>query len=81
MKHPEKLDVVIFRENTEDVYAGIEWKQGTPEALKVIEWLTKEMGCKIRPDSGIGVKPISITGTKRLVVVPSATPSRTIAAA
>jgi isocitrate dehydrogenase len=67
MKHPEKLDVVIFRENTEDVYAGIEWKQGTPEALKVIEWLTKEMGCKIRPDSGIGVKPISITGTKRLV--------------
>lgn len=67
VKNPEKLDVVIFRENTEDVYAGIEWKQGTPEAQKVIEWLTKEMGCKIRPDSGIGVKPISITGTKRLV--------------
>ncbi len=67
VKNPEKLDVVIFRENTEDVYAGIEWRQGTPEAQKVIEWLTKEMGCKIRPDSGIGVKPISITGTKRLV--------------
>ncbi|MCS7314999.1 MAG: isocitrate dehydrogenase (NADP(+)) [Bryobacterales bacterium] len=67
VRNPEKLDVVIFRENTEDVYAGIEWKQGTPEAQKVIEWLTREMGCKIRPDSGIGVKPISITGTKRLV--------------
>jgi len=67
MKHPELLDIVIFRENTEDVYAGIEWKQGTPEAAKVIEFLTKEMGSKIRPDSGIGVKPISVTGSKRLV--------------
>jgi isocitrate dehydrogenase len=67
MKHPELLDVVIFRENTEDVYAGIEWRQGTPEARKVIEWLNREMGCKIREDSGIGVKPISITGSKRLI--------------
>ncbi|MEJ5366682.1 MAG: isocitrate dehydrogenase (NADP(+)) [Bryobacteraceae bacterium] len=67
MKHPELLDIVIFRENTEDVYAGIEWKQGTPEAAKVIEFLTREMGAKVRPDSGIGVKPISITGSKRLV--------------
>ena len=67
MKRPELLDVVIFRENTEDVYAGIEWKQGTPEAAKVIEFLSKEMGAKIRPDSGIGVKPISVTGSKRLV--------------
>jgi isocitrate dehydrogenase len=67
MKHPELLDIVIFRENTEDVYAGIEYKQGTPEAAKVIEFLTKEMGAKIRPDSGIGVKPISVTGSKRLV--------------
>ncbi|MGQ9916688.1 MAG: isocitrate dehydrogenase (NADP(+)) [Bryobacteraceae bacterium] len=67
MKRPELLDIVIFRENTEDVYAGIEWKQGTPEAAKVIEFLTREMGSKIRPDSGIGVKPISVTGSKRLV--------------
>ena len=67
VKHPEKLDVVIFRENTEDVYAGIEWKQGTPEAAKIIQFLEKEMGKKIRPDSGIGIKPISVTGTKQLV--------------
>ena len=67
MKEPEKLDVVIFRENTEDVYAGIEWKEGTPEAAKVIEFLEKEMKKKIRHDSGIGIKPISIMGTKRLV--------------
>ncbi len=67
MKHPEKLDVVIFRENTEDVYAGIEWKQGTPEAKKVIDFLNQQMGKKIREDSGIGIKPISITGSKRLI--------------
>ncbi len=67
MKHPEKLDVVIFRENTEDVYAGIEWKQGSADALKVIEFLNKEMGKSIREDSGIGIKPISITGSKRLI--------------
>jgi isocitrate dehydrogenase len=65
--HPERMNVVIFRENTEDVYAGIEWAQGTPEAQKVIEFLTKEMGKRIRPDSGIGIKPISEFGTKRLV--------------
>jgi len=67
MKEPEKLDVVIFRENTEDVYAGIEWKQGTPEAARLIEFLEKELKKKVRHDSGIGIKPISITGTKRLV--------------
>ncbi|GIU78427.1 MAG: isocitrate dehydrogenase [NADP] [Bryobacteraceae bacterium] len=67
MKRPELLDIVIFRENTEDVYAGIEYKQGTPEAARVIEFLTKEMGARIRPDSGIGVKPVSVTGSKRLV--------------
>jgi isocitrate dehydrogenase len=67
VKRPELLDVVIYRENTEDVYAGIEWRQGTPEAAKLIEFLTKEMGAKIRLDSGIGIKPISVTGTKRLV--------------
>ena len=64
--HPEKMNVVIFRENTEDVYAGIEWEQGTPEVKKVIELLRSEMGVEIREDSGIGVKPISIFGTKRL---------------
>ena len=67
MKRPELLDVVIFRENTEDVYAGIEWKQGTPEVQKVIGFLNSTMGCKIRTDSGIGVKPISVTGSKRLI--------------
>ena len=67
MKHPELLNVVIFRENTEDVYAGIEWQEGTPEAHKVIEFLTKEMGKKIRMDSGIGIKPMSVFGSKRLI--------------
>ncbi|MBD3210256.1 isocitrate dehydrogenase (NADP(+)) [Candidatus Micrarchaeota archaeon] len=67
VKEPKKLDVVIFRENTEDVYAGIEWKQGTEEAKKVIGFLNKEMKKQVREDSGIGVKPISVEGTKRLV--------------
>jgi len=67
VKAPEKLNVVIFRENTEDVYAGIEWKQGTPEAEKVIGFLNGEMGRSIREDSGVGIKPISVTGTKQLV--------------
>ena len=67
MKHPEKLDVVIFRENTEDVYAGIEWKQGSPEVRKVIDFLNKEMGKNIREDSGIGIKPVSVGGSKRLI--------------
>jgi isocitrate dehydrogenase len=65
--HPERMNVVIFRENTEDVYAGIEWAKGTPEARKIIEFLEKEMGKHVRPDSGIGIKPISETGSKRLV--------------
>ena len=64
---PEKMDVVIFRENTEDVYAGIEWAQATPEARKVIEFLRTQMDTDVRADSGIGIKPISIFGTKRLV--------------
>jgi len=65
--HPERMDVTIFRENTEDVYAGIEWAKGTPEAARIIAFLEKEMGKRIRPDSGIGIKPISEFGTKRLV--------------
>jgi isocitrate dehydrogenase len=69
--HPERMNLIIFRENTEDVYAGIEWKEGTAEAKKVLEFLNNEMlkGTKkqIRWDSGVGIKPISATGTKRLV--------------
>ena len=71
VREPEKMDVVIFRENTEDVYIGIEWKSGTPEVQKLLEFLNNEMlkgGKKqIRWDSGVGIKPISPTGTKRLV--------------
>src|SRR5258708_25654412 len=71
VKHPEQLNVTIFRENTEDVYAGIEWKQGTPEVKKLIDFLNNQMlaGTKkrIREDSVVRIKPTSITGTKRLV--------------
>ena len=67
VKHPERMDVIIFRENTEDVYAGIEWGRGTPQAEKLIEFLSHELGKHIRADSGIGIKAISETGTKRLV--------------
>ncbi|NIR32472.1 MAG: NADP-dependent isocitrate dehydrogenase [Gammaproteobacteria bacterium] len=70
LKHPEKTNMVIFRENSEDIYAGIEWAAGTPEARKVIDFLQKDMGVvKIRfpESSGIGVKPVSEEGTKRLV--------------
>ncbi|HMP74404.1 MAG TPA: NADP-dependent isocitrate dehydrogenase [Kiritimatiellia bacterium] len=70
VKHPEKTDMVIFRENSEDIYAGIEWAAGTPEVRKVIDFLQKEMGVKkIRfPNTaGIGVKPVSEEGTSRLV--------------
>ena len=71
VKHPEQLNVIIFRENTEDVYAGIEWKQGSAEVKKLIDFLNNQMlaGTKkrIREDSGVGIKPISVTGTKRLV--------------
>jgi isocitrate dehydrogenase len=66
VKHPEKMNVVIFRENTEDVYAGIEFQEGSDKARKLIEFLG-EFGYEINKDSGIGVKPISITGTKNLV--------------
>ena len=71
VKNPERMDVVIYRENTEDVYAGIEWEQGTAECAKLIDFLNKDMlkgGKKqVRLDSGVGIKPISVTGTKRLV--------------
>jgi isocitrate dehydrogenase len=70
VKHPELVDMVIFRENSEDIYAGIEWSEGTPEVKKVIDFLRSEMGVKkIRfPEtSGIGIKPVSKEGTERLV--------------
>jgi len=67
VKHPENVDIVVFRENTEDVYAGIEWKEGSEEALRLGAFLEREMGKKIREDSGIGIKPISRFATKRLV--------------
>ena len=67
LKHPEKVDMVVFRENTEDLYAGIEWREGTEEALRLREFLERELGRKIREDSGIGIKTISRFGTKRLV--------------
>ncbi|MDR2430866.1 MAG: NADP-dependent isocitrate dehydrogenase, partial [Candidatus Margulisbacteria bacterium] len=67
VKRPQDLDIVIFRENTEDVYAGIEWQSGTPEARKARDFLVREMGADIRPESGLGIKPISAFGTKRLV--------------
>ena len=65
--HPEKVDMVIFRENTEDVYAGLEVQAGTPEADRLSAFLRDEMGWEIRPNSGIGIKPISELGSKRLV--------------
>ncbi|MDP6594992.1 MAG: isocitrate dehydrogenase (NADP(+)) [Candidatus Poribacteria bacterium] len=67
VRHPEQMDVVIFRENTEDVYAGIEWEQGSDEVKQVIGFLQNQMGVTVRADSGIGIKPISIFGTQRLV--------------
>jgi len=67
LKNPEKMNVVIFRENTEDVYSGIEWEEGTKEAKKVIDFLNKEMRTKLEYDAGIGIKPISVSKTKRLV--------------
>ena len=67
VRQPELMNVVIFRENTEDVYAGIEWAKGTPQAERVIEFLATEMGKRVRPDSGIGIKPMSEFGSKRLV--------------
>jgi isocitrate dehydrogenase len=67
VKEPEKVNVVIFRENTEDVYAGIEWKAGTDEAQRVRRFIVDEMGKKVRENSAIGIKPMSEFGSKRLV--------------
>lgn len=67
VKHPELVDMVIFRENTEDIYAGLELEEGTAEAAKLIELLHDNFGWTIRPDSGLGIKPVSETGSKRLI--------------
>jgi isocitrate dehydrogenase len=67
VKSPESVDMVVFRENTEDVYAGIEWKSGSEDATRVIRFLTQEMEQNVRNDSGIGIKPMSPFGSKRLV--------------
>ena len=67
LRRPDLVDVVIFRENTEDVYAGVEYQAGTPEAAKVEKFLKEEMGAKFWPNSGIGIKPISEFGSKRLI--------------
>jgi isocitrate dehydrogenase len=67
VKHPEKVNMVIFRENIEDVYSGIEFKAGSPEAEKLRQFLEKELGKKVRPESAIGIKPMSAFGSKRLI--------------
>jgi len=67
MKEPEKLNIVVFRENTEDVYAGIEWKAGSPEAEKLRNFIKSELGKDIRENSAIGIKPMSAFGSKRLI--------------
>ncbi|WP_319780558.1 NADP-dependent isocitrate dehydrogenase [Maridesulfovibrio sp.] len=67
VKRPDLVDIVVFRENTEDVYAGIEWSSASPEAKKVIDFLVNEMGAKIDPTAGVGIKPITPAGSKRLV--------------
>lgn len=67
VKNPEDVDMIVFRENTEDVYAGIEWRSGEEEAAKLIRFLDEEMGVRVSPTAGIGVKPMSPEATKRLV--------------
>ncbi|MCA1988014.1 MAG: isocitrate dehydrogenase (NADP(+)) [Desulfarculus sp.] len=67
VKHPERVDMVVFRENTEDVYAGIEWPAGSDQARKVIGFLNGELGTNIRPEAAIGIKPMSAFGSKRLI--------------
>jgi isocitrate dehydrogenase len=67
VRDPEKVDMVIFRENTEDVYAGIEWEEGSGGAIELISFLRDKLGKRVREDSGIGIKPVSETGSKRLV--------------
>ncbi len=67
VREPEKVNMIVFRENVEDLYAGIEWPAGTPEATKVVDFLRKEMGQNVREDSAIGIKPMSAFNSKRLI--------------
>jgi isocitrate dehydrogenase len=67
LKEPEKTNMVVFRENTEDVYAGIEWPATSPEARKVVHFLNSELGCRISAEAGIGIKPMSAAGSQRLI--------------
>jgi isocitrate dehydrogenase len=67
VRHPELVDMAIFRENTEDVYSGIEWPAESDEVRELIEWIQKKTGKKLNTDSGLGIKPISRSGTRRLV--------------
>ncbi len=67
VRHPELVDMVIFRENTEDVYAGLELESGTPEAVALLDFIKSEYGWEPRPDAGLGLKPVSTTGSKRLI--------------
>ncbi len=67
IREPEKVDMVLFRENTEDVYAGHEWQEGTAESAALIDFVRRELGRDIRADSGVGIKPVSVTASKRLV--------------
>ncbi len=81
VRHPELVDMVIFRENTEDVYAGKELEAGTEGAAQLLAFVRETFGWDIRTDSGIGLKPVSVTGSKRLVrAAIQATPSKTTAA-
>ncbi len=67
LREPEKTNMVVFRENTEDVYAGIEWPAKSPEARRVVEFLNAQMGCRLSPDAGIGIKTMSAAGSQRLI--------------
>lgn len=67
MREPEKMNIVIYRENTEDVYSGVEWPANSVEAQKLIQFMNEQLGKNVRPDSAIGIKPVSAFGTKRLV--------------
>ena len=67
VRHPGKVNMVLFRENTEDVYSGIEWEEGSGGARELIDFLRDKLGKRVREDSGVGIKPVSVTGSKRLV--------------
>ncbi|MEW6386519.1 MAG: isocitrate dehydrogenase (NADP(+)) [Thermodesulfobacteriota bacterium] len=67
LKEPQKIDMVVFRENTEDVYAGLEWEANSPEAQRLIQFLNNELGCRLEPGTAVGLKPMTAWGSKRLI--------------